>query len=214
MIHMDPKTASLPLNRRRVFRSGLCAALLLSAGTVPYRAQSQPAPELQLTIVSQRGSAGPPSTSTITAAQGWEFTMDARITDAPYLAGIVPLVLTITSALPGGTTETIDNPQVATSTTAAAPGYYDVVARASTADWLAQKTADGDLGTVNWFLTTASPGDWVEMSVTQRVAVVGITSVTPTTYHAAVGTTNTFTAALTPENAFEWVWWDWYPGLG
>ncbi len=55
---MHQKTARLPLNRRRVFRSGLVAALLLFAAPVASRAQPLLAPELQFTLSSSVAAVG------------------------------------------------------------------------------------------------------------------------------------------------------------
>lgn len=85
---MNQKPASLPLNHRRVFRSGLCAALLLAA-TLASRAQPVPSPELQFTLSSSIAPVG----------QDWAIYADARIINPRFWNFMEPVVLSISSPL-------------------------------------------------------------------------------------------------------------------
>ena len=66
------------------------------------------------------------------------------------------------------------------------------------------------------------PEERMETTITRQVTLVGLTGVTPavttgnssSAYHVAEGDTVTFTATMTPVNAFDKVWWEWWPGNG
>ena len=221
---MHQKPARLPLNRRRVFRSGLVAALLLLAATVASRAQPVPPPELQLLVVSQARAPGAPPIAP--ADLDWALLADARIINPRTIGGYIPVVLSITGTLPllGGAAESTPGlAQVNAFSAAAAPGYYAVVAQASTAAWLARRQALDDQAAIDWLNANMPVADRMELTVTQRVTLVGLSGVTASAYHVALGDPVTFTAALAPVGAageaFSWVYWDWlaawcYSGSG
>ena len=216
---MHRKPARLHLSRCRVFRPGLFAALLLLAGFATPRAQSQPAPELQLTVIMPMSIPNWPTNGGPIGAVGWDGVLraDAQILNPRSTNGIIPVVLSITGSLPllgGGTNEAPPGLVTVTASSAAAfPGHYEVVARASTAGWVARMNDMGYAGASNWLDSVFPPADRMELTATQQVTIVGLSGVTASAYHVALGDPVTFTAALNPADAageaFSWVFWDW-----
>ena len=211
---MHPKPACLRLSSRFGFRSGLCAALLLFASTMASRAQPLLAPELQFTLSSSIAAVG----------QDWAIYADARIINPRFWNFMEPVVLSISSPLVSptaygplwfgwGSHLVTANPHGDT------PGVYDVVARASTADWVAA-LYPGWPGPAHPLDGVLDPADRMETSITRQVTLVALNGVTAavttgnssSAYHVAEGDTVTFTATMTPVNAFDLVWWEWFPG--
>lgn len=137
-MHLIP--ARLRLSSRRVLPPGLCAALLLLAGMIAPRAQIPPMPELRFEILWGD-----------TVPVGSEPNVFARIINP---RGLVlwpfgePAVLTLSSPLlPLPVEGTLwwgwmSDYVSANLSTAAGPGVYELVARASTADLVTRLVGD------------------------------------------------------------------------
>ena len=186
---------------RSLAQAGLVAGLILLTTLTAARAQTL---RLQMESI---------------IAEGWETWPSAWIENPQvYTPGAYgePSKLSISSTL---LTEPTVGPLwyglsigVAATVPPSPPGIYDVVATSSGTDWVNELPLENVLSTLDWLASLTPPACPTDLTVTRQLTVVGLTGITADRYHVADGDTVTFTAAMTPVNAFEFIYWDgWGP---